>query len=145
MGQEAQDLSSNFRSFACNHCGWCCKRAPCSLAILMDAPLKGPCPYLEFNQEGQSLCGLMKTQTSSIKRMAISQLILSDQGCTHRFGPHPVSLMKELIGKGLEVGSAQWQYIVRETLKEMLEFKQQSLDPHSIQEAIDEFSLFVGS
>jgi hypothetical protein len=134
-----------FKDFACNHCGWCCQRAPCALAIYVGVTTKGTCPYLRWNEQNQSLCGLMeieKENGDTLKFQAASLLILSGEGCTHRWGPHPVSLMKELLQKGLVVGSKQYFDAKDSTVRELEEMVNCSMEPDSLEQAKVHFLLF---
>lgn len=142
---ETEDFTSPFRDFACNHCGWCCQRTPCALGVLQGAPLRGPCPFLAMDEKEKSSCLLLTREQNPHKQLAVSQLMLAGQGCTHRFGPHPLSLLKELLQRGLKVNSPEWDYAKKQTVVEMERFAQESSDPASIHKAMEDFLSFCNS
>lgn len=142
---------NSFESFPCNKCGWCCQRGPCPLGLYLGSEKKGACQFLEADESGDDTeqkhptysCGVIKNELNAVKKMAASELILSGKGCSHKFGPHPVSLIKTLIKeKGLRVSSQEWFFAKQETIKEFKKFIPQSVDPQSIKTALEEFILF---
>lgn len=130
-----------FSSIKCNHCGWCCQRTPCSLGVYLGTPIQGPCQFL-LKEKEEYFCGLIKREVSEMKKLALQQLIMAGEGCSHKFGPHPVSLLKMLLQMGLVIGSSQWQMAKQATRQEMIQFAKESADPKSMTFALEEFDLF---
>jgi len=126
----------------CNKCGWCCQRSACPLGIYLGASIHGECKFLVKEEEYQYLCGLITRETSEIKKIAAEELIMAQKGCSHKFGPHPVSLLVELLNRGLKIDSIGWKMIKQETRKELLNFSQNKIDPESILIALGQFDRY---
>lgn len=74
----------------CVRCGLCCKRTPCALALYLGhTPNDSPCKYLRVaDHEGLIYsCALIDDEQNQIKKLCAKKLILSGDGCTHKFGP----------------------------------------------------------
>lgn len=126
---------------ACFNCGWCCKRTTCFLGASLGGPLRGKCQFLVKKDE-KFYCKIILEEKVHKKRKSYLRQILSGKGCTHKFGPHPQALLKLLIENGFKVGTDQWSYAKRETIKELKRFMQESADPSSIKSVLLEFEDF---
>ncbi len=136
-------MEYSFKEVKCNNCGWCCKRAPCPVAIYLGNSPVGTCSFLKETAPEIFNCGLIMDEKDLVKQEALKVLILAGEGCTHKYGPHPVSLLKDLINRGLTPKHAQWEQIKAGTYSEFLEFAQSSPDPDSILAALNQFHELV--
>lgn len=135
-------MSHDFKDFPCNNCGWCCQRTPCPVALYLgETPLKA-CGYLKEVETDVFKCGLLLDEKVPIKFEALKNLLLAGEGCSHIYGPSPLSLMKELVKKGLSPSHPQWQMAKDNTLAEYKKMAQNSSRPQDILNAISEFESY---
>lgn len=131
---------NNFQDFPCNKCGWCCKRTPCPLGLYLgQEPLK-PCSLLRETKPNEFECGLILDEKNSIKKQALKTLLFAGEGCSHIYGPSPISLMRSLVEQGLTPQHPNWKVAVENTHKEYSEMANQADDKVSIMNALNEFS-----
>lgn len=118
----------DFKSFPCNQCGWCCQRTPCPLGLYLGEKPFSPCSHLKKIGHEKFECSLISDEKNPLKREAAKELILSGQGCTHKFGPSPLSLLKELLSRGLTPHMPEWKHALDETKKEYSKMNDPSVD-----------------
>jgi len=136
------ETTNNFQDFDCNNCGWCCQRTPCPVGLYLgQAPMKA-CEFLKETNTNEYKCGLLLEEKDPIKFEALKSILLAGKGCSHIYGPHPVSLMRELLAKGLKPDSDYWKMAKVNTINEYTKMTRDSLDPESILQAIEEFKMF---
>ena len=80
------------------------------MAIYLTSEQQGSCSHLKMEQE-KSSCGLIENETNPIKEAALLEIMISGSGCTHKFGPHPNSLIKLALENGLKVNDYSWQQL----------------------------------
>ncbi|MBF0313747.1 MAG: hypothetical protein HQK50_02900 [Oligoflexia bacterium] len=107
---------------ACLHCGWCCRRAPCPLAIYLG---EGPAKLCTYLASLSGRCTLLEREQNPLKQAALFELLLIGKGCTHRFGPHPIAILKQLMAQGLVITNANRPEILKQT-RQTLESMAQS-------------------
>lgn len=133
-------MTHDFKDFPCNSCGWCCKRTPCPLGLYLgETPLKA-CSHLEETAENKFECGLILNESNPLKLEAVKNILLAGQGCSHVYGPSPISLMRELVAKGLRPRSEHWELAKSNTLTEYKKMAQNSSSPNDILKALQDFN-----
>ncbi len=132
-------MNLDFSDFPCNKCGWCCKRTPCPLGLYLGEKPLTACSFLKETSLNEFECGLITEEVDSMKKIAASNLILSGEGCSHIYGPSPVSLMRTLVANGLNPTSTNWSLAKNNTLNEYEKIQKNSEDKKSIELAIKEF------
>lgn len=136
-------MEKSFTEVACNNCGWCCQRAPCPVAIYLGNNPVGACSFLKETSKDIFKCGLISEEKDLVKQEALKILILANQGCTHKYGPHPVSILKDLINRGFTPKHPAWEQVKSGTHSEFLAFAQSSSDPDSILLALNQFNELI--
>lgn len=133
-------MTHDFKDFPCNNCGWCCKRTPCPLGLYLgEAPLS-PCGHLQETAQNKFECGLILNEKEPLKLEALKNILLAGDGCSHIYGPSPISLMRELVSKGLKPGTEHWNMAKDNTSNEYNKMAQNSSEPDSILKALKEFN-----
>lgn len=87
---------------ACMKCGWCCEIMPCPLRLYLYGKLmSGPCDKLvQGGKPYERACGLVKDEPEKFKSECVKRLINVRGVCTHRFGPHPVRTLENIVASG---------------------------------------------
>jgi len=75
----------------CNQCGLCCVAVLCPLGSIVFGKTNGPCPALQWEDNGDSRCGLVHENPGPIGEAA-AHLIGAGQGCDARFNGEPPDL-----------------------------------------------------
>lgn len=132
----------NFNDFPCNNCGWCCQRTPCPLGLYIGEKPLNPCSKLIETSKDKFECSLITNEINPLKKEAAIQLMLAGKGCSHIYGPSPISLIKQLISQGLTPSHPQWQTAKSNTIDEYKLMASNSEDSISILKAIDDFETF---
>ena len=135
-------MTKNFQDFPCNNCGWCCQRTPCPVGLYLGQTPLAPCDFLQEVSKNEFKCGLLLNEKDPIKSEALSNLLLAGQGCSHIYGPSPISLARELISRGLTPSHPHWKLARENTEKEYCEMMKDCSDSASIQKALEEFNNF---
>ena len=129
----------SFLDFPCNSCGWCCKRTPCPLGLYLGETPLTPCSKLVETSEDKFECGLILNESDLLKKEAVKSLMLAGTGCSHIYGPSPISLIKDLIKQGLTPDHPNWKIAKENTVNEYQTMAKDSEDKGSILDAISEF------
>jgi hypothetical protein len=133
----------SFNEFPCNSCGWCCQRTPCPLGLYLGETPLNPCTKLVETSKDKFECGLITNETNLLKKEAAKNLMLAGAGCSHIYGPSPVSLIKDLIGQGLTPNHPNWKLAKENTVSEYKKIADSAEDKSSVLKAIDEFLEFT--
>ena len=133
------DMKNNFNDFPCNKCGWCCQRTPCPVGLYLGELPLSSCSHLVETKQDEFECGLILNEQNPIKKEALKELILSNTGCSHIYGPSPTSLMKELVKRGLDPKSPGWDQAKENTINEYQKMIEKSSDPQSIEAELNKF------
>ena len=129
----------SFLDFPCNSCGWCCKRTPCPLGLYLGETPLTPCSKLVETSEDKFECGLILNESDLLKKEAVKSLMLAGTGCSHIYGPSPISLIKDLIKQGLTPDHPNWKIAKENTVNEYQTMAKDSEDKGSILDDISEF------
>ena len=132
-------ISTNFQSFACINCGWCCQRTPCPLAIYKGEKSLGQCSFLVAKEDGTFRCGIIEQELDPLKAEAAKILIHSGSGCTHKYGPKPAKLLRLAYHQGFNKDHPDWYNMQTKTIAEFQEFSADAPDPDQIKQALDDF------
>lgn len=135
-------MAHDFKDFPCNNCGWCCKRTPCPLALYLGETPFTSCGHLQETSENIFQCGLILNEKEPLKLAAVKNIILAGEGCSHIYGPSPISLMRELVDKGLTPRTQNWNLAKENTINEYKNMAQKSSEPESILKALNEFEQY---
>lgn len=135
-------MNQNFNDFPCNKCGWCCQRTPCPMGLYLGQKPLSPCTFLKETAENEFECGLILDEIDPIRKEALKELMLAGKGCSHIYGPSPVSLIRELVKRGLTPRSQNWNLAKSNTINEYQSMIAKAEDPKSILKALDEFNSF---
>ncbi len=143
-------MNYDFSSTPCNQCGWCCRRTPCPLGLFLGAKPFSPCPHLGVSSQDpdETYCRLISDEKDPLKKEAAKEIVMAGKGCSHRYGPHPRSLVKDIMKKELPLSSNDWKNIIESTLKEyqqMMHEEENKMTATQIQAAIDEFIEFLSN
>lgn len=132
-------MQYEFSDFPCNNCGWCCQRTPCPVATYLgQAPLQ-ICGFLKETEKNKFECGLLLDEEDPLKKEALKTLLHAGEGCSHIYGPHPVSLLREVLQKGISPTHPQWEMVKQNTINEYKNLTNIGSDPDSVVLAIHEF------
>lgn len=129
----------HFNDFPCNNCGWCCQRTPCPVGLYLGEKPMQACSKLKETSPHKFECGVVLEEQDQIKKHVLIELIASGSGCSHKIGPSPVSLMRQLVSQGLGPSDERWEMAKSNTMKE---YQSMMGDPHydkDIVLALDEF------
>lgn len=132
-------MNHDFKDFPCNNCGWCCQRTPCPVALYLGQQPLTSCGFLKETSPLKFECGLLLDEKDPIKFEALKTLLLAGEGCSHIYGPSPVSLMRELVKRGLAPTHSQWSSAKENTLAEYKKMAKNNSRPDDIFNAIKEF------
>lgn len=132
----------SFSDFPCNSCGWCCKRTPCPLGLYLGETPLSPCSKLVETHDQKYECGLITNETNELKKEAVKKLMLAGEGCSHIYGPSPLSLIKDLIKQGLSPEHPSWNLAKNNTVSEYTKIAESAEDKESIYQALNEFLEF---
>jgi hypothetical protein len=129
----------SFSDFPCNSCGWCCKRTPCPLGLYLGETPLTPCSKLVETSEDKFECGLIINESDPLKKEAAKSLMLAGEGCSHIYGPSPISLIKDLVKQGLTPDHSNWNIAKENTVDEYKKIASTAEDKRSIIIALEEF------
>jgi hypothetical protein len=101
-----------------------------------------PCSLLEETSKNQFECGLILKEKDPLKHEALKNIIFAGQGCSHIYGPSPISLMRELVNRGLNPKSDQWESAKANTINEYQKMAEDSSEAQSILLALVEFNQY---
>lgn len=97
------------------------------------------CSKLRETSQNVFECGLIIDESDDIKKHALIELIASGKGCSHKIGPSPISLMRELVKKGLRPSDDMWGRAKQNTLQEYQAMMGDPIYDQAIVLALDEF------
>jgi hypothetical protein len=132
----------NFKDFACNQCGWCCQRTPCPMGLFMGEKPMSSCGFLKETSPNNYECGLILDEIDPIKKEALKSLILSGEGCSHIYGPSPISLVRMAVAQGITPKHPSWEVVKQNTITEYEKMAKTSEHPDTIQHALNEFKQY---
>jgi len=135
-------MANDFSDFPCNKCGWCCQRTPCPMGLYLGQKPLTSCGFLKETAPNEFECGLILQEQDQVKYEALKSILLAGEGCSHIYGPHPISLMRELISRGLRPGTENWLLAKSGTLSEYKKMANEGTDPQSVVTALKEFDQF---
>lgn len=135
-------MNQDFKDFPCNSCGWCCQRTPCPLALYLGEMPLTSCSHLKETAQNQYQCGLILNEKEPVKLEALKVILMAGEGCSHIYGPSPISLMRELVSKGLRSGTEHWKMAKLNTINEYKKMAISSTDSKSIYDALREFETY---
>jgi len=133
----------SFSDFPCNSCGWCCKRTPCPLGLYLGETPLTSCSKLVETSKDKFECGLIVNEENQLKKEAVKSLMLAGSGCSHIYGPSPISLIKDLMKQGLSPEHPNWKRAKENTINEYEKIANIAEDKKSVINAIDEFVNYV--
>ncbi len=108
---------------------------------LGQTPLQS-CGFLKETAPNEFECGILLDEQDQVKYEALKSILLAGEGCSHIYGPHPISLMRELISRGLRPGTENWDLAKSGTLAEYQKMATEGSDFQSVVKALDEFTKY---